>query len=39
MANITQPKSTNKENENYSFRCADAGFYRMFMGSERFKSG
>jgi len=26
MANITQPKSTNKENENYSFRCADAGF-------------
>ena len=26
MANITQPNRTNKENENYSFRCADAGF-------------
>jgi predicted small metal-binding protein len=26
MANITQPNRTNKANENYSFRCADAGF-------------
>jgi predicted small metal-binding protein len=26
MATITKPDSTNKGNENYSFRCADAGF-------------
>jgi predicted small metal-binding protein len=26
MANITQPDRTNKGNEQYSFRCADAGF-------------
>jgi predicted small metal-binding protein len=26
MANITEPNRTNKGNENYSFRCADAGF-------------
>jgi predicted small metal-binding protein len=26
MANITQPNRTDKGNENYSFRCADAGF-------------
>jgi predicted small metal-binding protein len=26
MANITQPKRSDKGNENYSFRCADAGF-------------
>ena len=26
MANITQPDRTNKENQKYSFRCADAGF-------------
>ena len=26
MATIIKPDSTNKGNENYSFRCADAGF-------------
>jgi predicted small metal-binding protein len=26
MAIITKPDSPNKGNENYSFRCADAGF-------------
>src|SRR6478672_11284812 len=26
MANITQPNRTDKGNESYSFRCADAGF-------------
>jgi predicted small metal-binding protein len=26
MANSTQPNRTDKGNENYSFRCADAGF-------------
>jgi predicted small metal-binding protein len=26
MATITKPDSTNKSNEDYSFRCADAGF-------------
>jgi predicted small metal-binding protein len=26
MATITKPDSTNKGNDNYSFRCADAGF-------------
>jgi predicted small metal-binding protein len=26
MAKITQPDRPNKGNENYSFRCADAGF-------------
>ncbi|HEV7519998.1 MAG TPA: DUF1059 domain-containing protein [Candidatus Angelobacter sp.] len=26
MATITKPDRTNQGNENYSFRCADAGF-------------
>jgi hypothetical protein len=38
MANITEPNRTNKGNENYSFRCADAGFTGC-SGSEGFQSG
>ena len=39
MANITQPNRTNKGNENYSLRCADAGFTGCSWEAERFQSG